>query len=135
MFVRKNFLRILLATVVAFVASGIWYTLFSGLWLQLRGLDPVDAANQSMSAATVMLEFARTFVLASVLAWLVAKLGIANWQNALQLNLVLWLGFPLVLLTGSVIHENVDWRIAAIHAGDWFVKPMVILLILKNKGG
>ncbi|MFM9947560.1 MAG: DUF1761 domain-containing protein [Saprospiraceae bacterium] len=127
---KRQSISILLAALAAFVVSGVWYTLFSGLWLELRGLDPADAANQTMSAGTMILELARTLVLAAVLSWFVSKLGITDWRNALTFNLVIWLGFPLVLLTGSVIHEGVHWKIAAIHAGDWFVKPLVMLLIL-----
>jgi hypothetical protein len=35
-----------------------------------------------------------------------------------------------VLLTGSVIHENVPWKLAAIHAGDWLVKLVVVTVIV-----
>ena len=43
-----------------------------------------------------------------------------------QLALALWIGFPVVLLTGSVIHEKVPPMLAAIHAGDWLLKLLVI---------
>ena len=34
------------------------------------------------------------------------------------------------LLTGSVMYENVPWKLAAIHAGDWFVKLILIAVII-----
>jgi len=34
--------------------------------------------------------------------------------------------FPVVLLTGSVFHERVPPRLAAVHAGDWLMKLVVI---------
>ena len=126
----KNLVSILLAALAAFVVSAVWYTLFSELWLQLRGLDPAASADQSLPVGTMLLELSRSLLLASVLAWFVSKLNITDWQNALKLTLLIWVGFPFVLLAGSVIHENVHWKIAAIHAGDWFVKPLVMLLIL-----
>jgi hypothetical protein len=43
---------------------------------------------------------------------------------------VLWVGFPFVLLSGSVLWDNVDWRLATIHAGDWLLKLLVISLIV-----
>jgi hypothetical protein len=46
------------------------------------------------------------------------------------LGLVLFAGFPFVLLTGSVLWDKVDWRLAAIHGGDWFLKLLVISLII-----
>jgi len=44
----------------------------------------------------------------------------------LLLGFILWLGFPVILLTGSILRENYPWKLAAIHAGDWFVKLVLI---------
>ena len=40
--------------------------------------------------------------------------------------LVLWIGFPLVLWVGAVIHENTPVKLAAIHGGDWLLKLLLI---------
>jgi hypothetical protein len=64
------------------------------------------------------------------LAGLGARLAITDWMGAVQLGLSLWIGFPLVLLVGSVIWENVPWRLASIHAGDWLVKLLIIAAIV-----
>lgn len=42
----------------------------------------------------------------------------------------LWLAFPVVLLTGSVFHEHVPAGLAALHAGDWLIKLVVVLGIV-----
>jgi hypothetical protein len=42
----------------------------------------------------------------------------------------LWAGFPLVLLTGSVIWEKVHPATAAMHAGDWLIKLLLIAVII-----
>ncbi len=76
------------------------------------------------------LELGRNVVVASVVAGLVALLGITGWAGALQLAIALWIGFPIVLLSGSVIHENVPLKLAAIHAGDWLAKLLVIAVIV-----
>jgi hypothetical protein len=34
-----------------------------------------------------------------------------------------------MILAGSLIHENVPTRLAAIHAGDWLIKLAVITVI------
>ena len=39
-------------------------------------------------------------------------------------------GFPLVLLTGSVIWEKVHPGTAAMHAGDWLLKLLLIAVTL-----
>jgi len=42
------------------------------------------------------------------------------------LGLALWVGFPTVILAGSVFHEKVPPTLAAIHAGDWLLKLLAI---------
>jgi hypothetical protein len=51
-------------------------------------------------------------------------------MSAIQFGLFLWIGFPVILLAGSVLWGNVPWRVAAIHAGDWLVKSLVIAIIV-----
>jgi hypothetical protein len=66
----------------------------------------------------------------SAAAGLSARLGIVTWTGAVLFGLALWIGFPVLLLAGSVFHENVPWRLAALHAGDWLVKLLVIAAIV-----
>jgi hypothetical protein len=50
--------------------------------------------------------------------------------SAILLGLVLWWGFPLVLLSGSVMWEKVPAPTAVLHAGDWLLKLLVISAIV-----
>jgi hypothetical protein len=83
---------------------------------------PPEAAKERVSSlppATRGL-FGITLALTlAALAW-----GLVNF------GLLLWFGFPLILLTGSVLWDNVPLKLAAIHAGDWLVKMLVIPLIV-----
>ncbi len=51
-------------------------------------------------------------------------------SHALVLALLLWVGLPFVLLTGSVLWEKVHPATAAMHAGDWLLKLLLIALIV-----
>jgi hypothetical protein len=115
------------ATVAAFILSSLWYTVFGR---QLAGLDDAYADPGAMPAWTVVAELVRSLVVATVLAWLAVSIDITDWAGAVGLGLAAWIGFPVVLLTGSVIHENVPWKLAAIHAGDWLVKLIVVTVIV-----
>ncbi len=42
----------------------------------------------------------------------------------------MWLGFPVILLSGSVIYEKVPWKLAASHAGDWLRKLLLIAIVV-----
>ena len=83
-----------------------------------------------MPVGKLVIELVRCLVLAYIIAHFVAALGISNWLIAAHFGLLLWVAFPVVLLTGSVIWENIPVKVAAIHAGDWLVKLLVIPIIL-----
>ncbi|HEY6222535.1 MAG TPA: DUF1761 domain-containing protein [Gemmatimonadales bacterium] len=131
--VHVNYVAVLVAAVVVFVLGWLWYSplLFFKPWMRLRGLDPEAAMkNAKMPVGKLVIEFARCLLLAYVIAGLVALLDIHSAFIAIHSGLFLWLGFPVVLLVGSVIWDNVPWKVAAIHAGDWLVKLVTIPLIV-----
>ncbi|HEX6576961.1 MAG TPA: DUF1761 domain-containing protein [Jiangellaceae bacterium] len=122
-----NVLAVAVAAVAAFILSALWYGVFGQ---QLTELDDAYAEPGRMPAWKVAVELSRSLVVATVLAWLAVAVDITELAGAVGLGLLLWIGFPVVLLTGSVIHENVPWKLAAIHAGDWLVKLVVIAMIV-----
>jgi hypothetical protein len=131
--VHVNHLAVVVAAVAVFVLGWLWYSplLFLKPWLRLRGMDPVAAmAGAKMPAGKLLVELARCLVLAYVIACLVALLSPGSWMGAVRLGLFLWIGFPVILLTGSVLWDDVPWKLAAIHAGDWLVKLLVIPIVV-----
>jgi len=83
-----------------------------------------------MPGGKLVVEFARCIIVAYVIARFVALLGIGSWLGAVHFGLMVWIGFPVIILTGSVLWENTPWKVAAIHAGDWLVKMLVISIIV-----
>jgi hypothetical protein len=131
--VHLNHLAVVVAALAVFVLGWLWYSplLFLKPWMRLRGMDPVAAmAGAKMPAGKLLVELARCLVLAYVIACFVALLGLGSWMGAVRLGLLLWIGFPVILLTGSVLWDDVPWKLAAIHAGDWLVKMLVIPIVV-----
>lgn len=118
-----SLLAILVAAVAAFVLAGAYYAV---LGAQLAGVSEAAAAGGTMPAWKLGVELLRGLVVAAVVAGVAAKAGIDAWSGGVLLGLVLWIGFPLVLWTGAVMHENAPVKLAAIHAGDWLVKLLAI---------
>ena len=114
-----------LATAAAVAASGAWYAAFGRRLAQLH-----DAYAEDTAAAgwIVPVELARSGTVAVTVSALAARTGATGPREAVRLGLALWVAFPVVLLTGSVVHEKVPWRLAAIHAGDWLVKLLLVSL-------
>lgn len=117
---------VLVAAVVAFVLSGVWYTAFGAQLAAVRG----GTADASMPPWRIGIELVRSLVLAAVLAGVSSRADVGGAAGALLLGLVLWLAFPLVLWTGAIIHEGTPWRLAAIHGGDWLVKLLAVAVIV-----
>jgi hypothetical protein len=118
-----NVLAVLLSAVVAFLVSGGYY---AALGSRLAELSPAYAGPRRSVPVTAVVELVRGGIVAAAIAWLVAGLGISGLPSAVGLALVLWVAFPAVLLSGSVFHERVPVALAAIHAGDWLLKLVLI---------
>jgi hypothetical protein len=108
------------AALAAFIGSAIYYSVFT---------DPSEAGNGTRPTARPWVygaEFARTIVVAAVLAGVASIGGVESWPGGLLLGLALWLGFPLMLWVGAILHEGTSFSVAAVHAGDWLFKLVII---------
>lgn len=123
-----NFWAVAVATVAAFVASTVYYTAFDRLRASLLGAEP--STGERPPAWKIAAELTRSLVIATALALAVAELGVAGVGGALVLGLVVWLAFPVTILSGSVVWDDVPWRLAAVHAGDWLVKALLIAVLV-----
>src|SRR5438105_15438178 len=111
--VHVNYVAVLVAAVAVFVLGWLWYSplLFYKPWMRLRGLDPVAAmAGAKMPVGKLLIELVRCLVLACVVARVVLLLGVAGWMGAVHVGLSLWVGFPLIVLTGSGFGYSVRWK-------------------------
>jgi hypothetical protein len=118
-----DLLAVLVATAAAFVSGGAYYAV-SGE--QLARVSSAAAPAGQPPMWTFAAELLRCLVLATVVAGLASQGGIDGWTGGLLLGMALWIGFPLVLWIGAVIHERTPLMLAAIHAGDWLVKLLLV---------
>jgi hypothetical protein len=124
---RAEWGRIGLAAGASVAASAGWYTAWGD---RLARLDEVYAREGPPPPWILPVELARSTAVATAVAVLADATGRRGTGAALRRGLGLWGAFPVVLLTGSVVHENVPWQQAAIHAGDWLVKLLLISLVV-----
>ena len=126
-----NYLALIAATVAAFVASSLWYVIFGKARVELLGKEPgATVDTRKPQPAKIAVELFRTLIVTYVLARFVVLLGITSWLGAVQLGIWLWVGFRFMILSGSVLWDKRPWKLAAIHGGDWFVKLIVMAIIL-----
>jgi hypothetical protein len=116
------------AAVAAFVLSSAYYVAVTPLERRALGAAFLDRGRPQ--AWKVLTELLRTAIVASAFAWIAARAGLQSLPGSLELALVVWVGLPVVLLTGSVIWERVAPITAAIHSGDWLVKLVLLAVII-----
>ena len=122
-----NLLAVVAATIAVFVLSSTYYSLVGE---QLATVSDAAAAGQQPPPWKLAIELLRSLILAAVVAGLAAQGEIDEWTHGLLLGLALWIGFPFVLWTGAVIHENTPWKLAALHGGDWLAKLLLVAVIV-----
>jgi uncharacterized protein DUF1761 len=129
---KINYWAIVVAAVVAFVMGALWYSplLFGKAYMEVRGMNPAAMADMKPQGGEILGELVKNLVVAYVLAHFVAHLGVVGWKGAVQLGLWVWVGFQAMLLMGAVLHEKMPWMLYAIHAGDAFVKTLLMTVIL-----
>jgi hypothetical protein len=125
-----NALAVLVASISVFVLSSVYYTTLARPWASVSEAAARGGGRPRPRKAA--LELARTLILATVVAGLASRGEIENPGGGLLLGLALWVGFPFVLWTGAMLWENTPWKLAAIHAGDWLLKLLVIGLIVSS---
>ena len=119
-----DLLAVLAATVAAFLCGGAYYAVLG----DRLAVNP--DASAEMPPWKLAVELLRCLVLAVVVAGLASQGEIDEWTGGVALGLALWLGFPAVLLTGAVVHEGTPAGVAALHAGDWLAKLLLVAVIV-----
>jgi hypothetical protein len=118
-------------TLAAFVFSSLWYVMFGEARMKLLGDDQSATADmRKVPTWKKLLELVRSLVVTLVMAHLITLAGIAGWVDAVKLGIWVAIGFPVMILMGSVTWDKRPWQLAAIHGGDWILKILLIVVIL-----
>ena len=125
---KVNYWAIVVAAVLAFIASALYYTALNPVWLELRGIDPSTAARPQVWE--VLGQLARNLVVAYVLAYLFARLDVIDWRGALRLGIWVWVGFEAMAIVGSVLHEGYPLPLYAIHVGDALMTTLLMAAVV-----
>ncbi len=123
-----NLLAVVVAALIAFIASFVWYMLFGR---QLARVSQAFAEGgrrpQPWKMLFVLVEH---LVIALVLAYLIGRMGITSLSGAVLLGFLLWLGFSATQWVSSMVYEKEPPQKAAIHGGDWLVKLIIMAAII-----
>jgi hypothetical protein len=124
-----NYVAVGVAALAAFVGSTVWYMVFG------KELAKVSKAFAELQAEKphpekLLVVFAGSLVLSFVVAYVIGLKGDVDWMGAVGIGFLLWLGLSAVQWVSSITWEKVPLKMAAIHAGDWLMKLVVISAIV-----
>jgi hypothetical protein len=129
-----NYLAILVTAVLIFVLGAIWYSvLFGKAWMAAHGYTPEQLEGmRSGMARAYGLSFVCYLVLSTVLALLIALLGLDSWMGGAKLGAICWLGFVATIGFTSYLYSNKNittWMIDAAYQLLFLVGAGAILAV------
>jgi hypothetical protein len=124
-----NYLAVVVAGLVAFVGSSVWYVVF-GEELAKVSSAFADLKGRRPSPGRILAVVAGSLVLSFVVAYVINLKADVDWKGAVGIGVLLWLGLSAVQWVSSMVWEKVPLTMAAIHAGDWLMKLVVISAIV-----
>ena len=121
---------ITVASIVAMGIGWVWYmpAVFGRTWMRLRG--SAAQTNTSMSVSDLFVEFVSTFITVFALNILILAFGAFTVRGALQLALIVWLGFYVTALMSEVLWEKKPFGVFAINAAHRLLALSVAALVL-----
>jgi Protein of unknown function (DUF1761) len=134
-FAGINYLAVVVAAVVAWLAGAVWYMALGRVWTAALGMTP-EKMEEARRRPGANLPFVYAFIADLVMAWVFAGLlghiGALTVRGGLISGAFCWLGFILTTLIVNYTFAMRGWRLIVIDTGHWLV---VLLLMGAIIGG
>jgi hypothetical protein len=130
-----NYLAILVAAVVGWLAGAVWYTVLSRHWMAAQGKTPEEFRRQAETikgTPAFYLPFALAFLAQLVMAWVLAGLlahlgpGQVTIRNGVVSGAFVWLGFVATTVAVNNMFAMRRLMLTVIDAGHWLVVLVLI---------
>lgn len=129
-FAGISYIAVLIAAVVAWLASAAWYIGLSKIYTAALGKTPEQmAADRNKPGA--FLAFVYAFVANIIIAWMLAGVlghlgpGQVTLRNGVISAAFLWFGFILTTMVVNYSFSGRDRRLLLIDAGNWLIVLLV----------
>ena len=138
-FAGVNYLAILIAAVVAWLAGAAWYMGLGKTWMVALGTTP-EKMQAQRSEPSAYLPFLYAFVAELVMAWALAGVlghlgpGQVTLRNGIISGAICWLGFVITSMLVNNSFARGDWRLMWIDGGHWLIVLVLIGAILGAMG-
>jgi hypothetical protein len=136
-FAGLNYLAIVIAAIVAWLAGAAWYAMLGSMRTAALGKSPEEAHAQSKRAAAY-LPFIYAFIAELIMAWVLAGLlghiGALTLRGGVISGAFCWFGFVITTLFVDHSFARRDWRLVLIDGGHWLVVLLLMGAIIGTTG-
>jgi hypothetical protein len=130
-FAGINYLAIVSAAVVAWLAGAAWYMSFGKVWTAANGMTP-EQMHADRNRPGAYLPFLYVFVCDLIMAWMLAGVlahlgaGQVTLKNGIITGAFLWFGFVITTMVANNTFARRDNRLLLIDGGHWLVILVLI---------
>ncbi len=131
-FANLNYIAIIVAAVVAFGISGLWYmVLFSKQWMDAHGVTEAEIkARGGPSPMPFIVGILANLVIAFVLAALMRSLGVATITGGIGVAIAVWVGFVITVIVSNNTFSFRKPALSLIDGGNWLAVFIVMGAII-----
>jgi len=132
-FGNLNYVAILAAAAVAWLAGAAWYRAFGRIWTAAMGMtqEEVRAAQHQRGAyLPAIVAFVAELVMAWTLAGILFHMGPITVRSGIIAGALCWFGFVLTTMLVNNSFERRDRRLILIDAGHWLLVFLLIGAVL-----
>jgi hypothetical protein len=136
-FAGVNYLAIVTAAVLAWLAGAVWYMLFGKTWMAAHAITPERMAD-ARSRPGAFLPFIYAFVAELAMAWVLAgvlwHLGTFTLRAGIITAALCWLGFVITTIVVNNTFAGRDPRLLWIDGGHWLVVLLIMGVVIGTMG-
>jgi Protein of unknown function (DUF1761) len=136
-FAGMNYLAVVIAAAVAWLAGAGWYMILGKTWMSAVGITPekmAEARNQPGAFLPMIYAFVADLVMAWVLAGVLGHLGPLTLRSGVISAAFCWLGFVITTLLVNNSFSQRDWRLVWIDGGHWLLVLLLMGAIIGTMG-
>lgn len=136
-FAGVNYLAVLIAAVVAWIAGAAWYMSLCKLWQAAVGMTPEKMAagkNNPYAWVPFVLVFVGHLVMAWTLAGILGHFGTVTVRDGVITGALCWFGFVLTAMLACNAFAGRTYRLTAIDGGHYLVVLVIMGAIIGAMG-
>jgi hypothetical protein len=136
-FAGVNYLAIVIAAVVAWLAGAAWYMSLGKFWMAALGMTPekmAECKNRHGAYLPFIYVFVAELVMAWALAGLLGHIGAVTLRGGIISGAFCWLGFVITVIVVNNSFAMRSWRLSLIDGGYWLLVLLLMGAIIGGMG-